>query len=236
MRRPTPRWSPGVGAVDVNLSDKDSLPRAFRSWNRYGSDRHRFPIPIFFQTFPATTTWLRSPSSTPSRPGCQRIPAGFQPLLPELPGGRLESGRGWINSQPVRGLRIEHQQPGPGTAMRRRPGISETQYQATENLSWTKGTHSLKFGFDGWKQISPQDFTQRGAWRLRMGLPVGLSVRLLPGLHRTALAGRQRITATASSPVSNGNDSWKATQHLTVNVGPALRISDVPYSERLQDG
>ena len=40
-------------------------------------------------------------------------------------------------------------------------GGIQNQYQATENLSWTKGTHSLKFGFDGWKQISPQDFTQR---------------------------------------------------------------------------
>ena len=31
----------------------------------------------------------------------------------------------------------------------------------TDNVTWTKGDHSLKFGFDGWKQISPQSFTQR---------------------------------------------------------------------------
>ena len=28
-------------------------------------------------------------------------------------------------------------------------------------MNWTKGAHTLKFGFDGWKQISPQTFTQR---------------------------------------------------------------------------
>ena len=37
----------------------------------------------------------------------------------------------------------------------------QNQYQLTDNVSWTKGAHTLKFGFDGWKQISPQTFTQR---------------------------------------------------------------------------
>ena len=35
-------------------------------------------------------------------------------------------------------------------------------YQLTDNLSWVKGKHSLKFGFDGRKFIAPQTFTQRG--------------------------------------------------------------------------
>ena len=37
----------------------------------------------------------------------------------------------------------------------------QNQYQLTDNISWTKGAHTFKFGFDGWKQISPQTFTQR---------------------------------------------------------------------------
>lgn len=34
-------------------------------------------------------------------------------------------------------------------------------YQFTDNITWVKGNHTLKFGFDGRKYISPQSFTQR---------------------------------------------------------------------------
>uniref|UniRef100_UPI001958E295 hypothetical protein n=1 Tax=Fusobacterium mortiferum TaxID=850 RepID=UPI001958E295 len=34
-------------------------------------------------------------------------------------------------------------------------------YQVTDNVTWTKGKHSFKFGFDCWSAISPTSFTQR---------------------------------------------------------------------------
>ena len=34
-------------------------------------------------------------------------------------------------------------------------------YQATDNLTWIKGSHTLKFGIEGRKYISPQKFIQR---------------------------------------------------------------------------
>jgi len=37
----------------------------------------------------------------------------------------------------------------------------QNTYQGTDNLTWTKGAHTLKFGFDGIRNISPQAFTQR---------------------------------------------------------------------------
>ena len=32
-------------------------------------------------------------------------------------------------------------------------------YQLADNVTWTKGKHSFKFGFDGWSAISPSKFT-----------------------------------------------------------------------------
>ena len=37
----------------------------------------------------------------------------------------------------------------------------QNTYELTDNLSWTKGAHNFKFGFDGQRNISPQAFTQR---------------------------------------------------------------------------
>ena len=63
----------------------------------------------------------------------------------------------------------------------------QNQYQLADNITWTKGAHTFKFGFDGWKQISPQTFTQRSRgdyeWSLSFGLPVRLLSRLPRGAH-----------------------------------------------------
>ena len=37
----------------------------------------------------------------------------------------------------------------------------QNMYQATDNLTWIKGSHTLKFGVEGRKYISPQKFIQR---------------------------------------------------------------------------
>ena len=37
----------------------------------------------------------------------------------------------------------------------------QNTYQLVDNINWTKGKHTLKFGFDGRNVISPQHFIQR---------------------------------------------------------------------------
>ena len=39
--------------------------------------------------------------------------------------------------------------------------LSKTLYQATDNVTWIKGNHTLKFGIEGRRFISPQKFIQR---------------------------------------------------------------------------
>ena len=40
-------------------------------------------------------------------------------------------------------------------------GGTQNLYQLTDNVTWVHGNHNFKFGFDGWRMISPQFFTQR---------------------------------------------------------------------------
>ena len=101
-------------------------------------------------------------------------------------------------------------------------------------MSWTKGTHNLKFGFDGWKQISPQSFTQRSRgdyeWSYLSDYlfdynPDYLAERSLGGVE---YYGDRIFTGLFV------NDSWKTTPHLTVNVGLRYEYQTVPHSEQQQ--
>ena len=52
------------------------------------------------------------------------------------------------------GLQIGPDPNGPQYAI-------QNTYQLVENINWTKGKHTMKFGFDGRNSISPQHFIQR---------------------------------------------------------------------------
>jgi len=38
----------------------------------------------------------------------------------------------------------------------------QNTYQTSDNITWTRGKHTVKFGVEGRKYISPQSYTQRG--------------------------------------------------------------------------
>jgi hypothetical protein len=110
----------------------------------------------------------------------------------------------------------------------------QNQYQLTDNVSWTKGKHSLKMGFDGWKQISPQSFTQRSRGDYEWSYLSDYLFDYNPDyLAQRSLGGAEyygdRIFAGLYI-----NDSWKATQHLTVNVGLRYEYLTVAHSEQEQ--
>ncbi len=222
----------GVGSIDVNISEKDSLRGRF-ILNRQGTIDTASQFPIFFQTVPtnaylATLTEFHTFSPTVTnefRLGYNRYsnsyPVGNDkwPKLDQFPTIAIYE----LN---ISNLGPDGNAPQSGT---------QNQYQLTDNLSWTKGKHSLKFGFDGWKQISPQVFTQRSRgdyeWNNLSDYlfdynPDYIAQRSLGG---AVYYGDRIFTGFYV------NDSWKATQHLTVNVGVRYEYQTVPHSEQLQN-
>ena len=110
----------------------------------------------------------------------------------------------------------------------------QNQYQVTDNVSWTKGKHSLKFGFDGWKQISPQSFTQRSRGDYEWSYLSDYLYDYTPDYIAQRSLGGAEYYGDRIFTGFYGNDSWKATPHLTVNVGLRYEYQTVPYSETLQ--
>src|SRR5262249_898161 len=106
----------------------------------------------------------------------------------------------------------------------------QNTYQLSDNLSWFKNKHDLKFGFDGRDLISEGTFIQR----IRGDYNYSNLDRFLRDLPPDVLS--QRNTAGKLYVGNNyqldfdAKDSWKATRNLTVNLGLRYEFSSVPRS------
>ena len=107
-------------------------------------------------------------------------------------------------------------------------------YQATDNVSWTKGKHTFKFGMEARKYISPQSFTQRA----RGDYDYNTTSLYLLDQNPDKLAER-----SLGNPVYYGDqigifwyasDSWKLRQNLTLNLGLRHEYTTIPFGERAQ--
>ncbi|HTF25179.1 MAG TPA: carboxypeptidase regulatory-like domain-containing protein [Candidatus Limnocylindria bacterium] len=107
-------------------------------------------------------------------------------------------------------------------------------YQATDNVTWTKGHHNFKFGIEGRKYISPQSFTQRS----RGDYEYSSMDRYFRDLNPDLLAERSN-----GNPVYYGdqtalywfaNDDWRIRPNLTLNLGVRYEYMTIPFGERSQ--
>jgi hypothetical protein len=107
-------------------------------------------------------------------------------------------------------------------------------YQATDNVSWVKGPHTFKFGFDGRKYISPQGFTQRfrGDYEYKT-LDVFLHDNS-PDSFGERSAGSHTYYGDQTAFYGYGNDTWRVTPTITLNFGLRYEFTSVPTGERAQ--
>jgi len=220
----------GVGAFDFNISDKDSLRVRFLL-NRQGTIDTAAALPVFFQTVPTnayimTLTEFHTFSPTITN----EFRMGYNRYYNVLSAGNYK----WPGLDQFPNIQVFdlNAQIGPdGNAPQ---GGVQNQYQLTDNVSWTKGRHSLKFGFDGWKQISPQNFTQRSRGDYEWSNLSDYLFDYYPDYIAQRSLGNSEYYGDRIFTGLYINDSWKATPHLTVNVGLRYEYQTIPYSETLQ--
>ena len=109
-------------------------------------------------------------------------------------------------------------------------------YQATDNVSYTKARNTFKFGFDGRKYISPQGFTQRARGDYEWAYLDQFLHDLAPDSAGFAerSTGSQTYYGDQTAFYGYGNDTWRATSKLTINVGLRYEFTSVPVGERAQ--
>jgi Carboxypeptidase regulatory-like domain len=107
-------------------------------------------------------------------------------------------------------------------------------YQATDNISWIKGKHTLKFGIEGRKYISPQGFTQRSRGDYEYATTEEFVLDQSPSSFGQRSTGNNTYYGDQSAIYVYGNDDFRVTKNLTFNLGLRYEFTSVPFSERLQ--
>jgi len=105
----------------------------------------------------------------------------------------------------------------------------QNTYQVTDNLSWTKGNHTLKFGMDAEKRIDPQLFIQRSRGDYEWGyydqfvhdtIPTGIDERSF---------GKVGYSGDDYGIGWYVNDIWKVKHNVSLNLGVRYEFLQVPY-------
>jgi hypothetical protein len=107
-------------------------------------------------------------------------------------------------------------------------------YQFVDNFTWVKGNHTLKFGFDGRKSISPQTFTQRVRGDYEYGALGEYATDVSPSTFGERSSGNFIYYGDQTAFYGYANDIWRLTPHLSLNYGLRYEFTSVPTGEREQ--
>lgn len=110
----------------------------------------------------------------------------------------------------------------------------QNTYQLVENLNWTKGAHTFKFGYDGRDSISPQFFIQRvrGDYDY-VDLQEFLTDQIPTSLAERNL-GNTPYYGNGFSNYLYATDNWRVRHNLSVTLGLRWERTGVAETMKLQ--
>jgi len=222
-----------IASVDYNISTRDQLRGRYLGNNDSGIDPQVSPnLPAFSQNR-TTTSKLVSLSEfhnfSPNLLNEARLAySRFNDLIPagnfSFPG--LDA---FPNIQIDQDLNV---QLGPYTQAP--SGVVLGTYQVVDNLSYTRGRHTLKFGFDGRKYIAPSRFIQR----VRGEYDYSTLERYLLDLNPDEVAQRSPNGVPFSGNQLDSywyaNDDYHVRRNLTLNLGVRYEYKGMARGYALQ--
>ncbi len=221
-----------VVSADYNVSDRDQLHARYVD-NKTASEDTSANLPIFFTARP-TTAHLASVSEfhnfSPSvvnefRFAYNRyndnivVPDFKYPGLDQFPNIELNTD---LN------LNLGPNPNGPQATIQ---GV----YQLVDNVSWVRGRHEFKFGFDGRDLIAASTFIQRSRGDYSYSSLNLFLTDQFPDALAQRNVGAKPYSGNQTAYYGFANDNWKATRNLTVNLGLRYEFNGVAQSMRLFD-
>ena len=220
-------WS-AVGSVDYNLTDRDQL-RGRIIYNKSDSIDNSGQLPTFWTTLPQRY-WLGTLSHyhtfSPNLTNELRLAysrftqyysvGDFQyPGLDVFPNIQLDNDLG---------IQIGPDSNAPQWAV-------QNTYQLVENINWTKGKHSFKFGFDVRDSISPQHFVQRERGDYDYDTLGEFLLDKVPSDLAERNLGQINYYGNQWSTYYYANDNWRVNRNLSINLGVRYERTTVPLSQ-----
>ncbi|MGA9800576.1 MAG: carboxypeptidase regulatory-like domain-containing protein [Terriglobales bacterium] len=107
-------------------------------------------------------------------------------------------------------------------------------YSAVDNISWTKGKHTFKFGGEYREYISPQSFTQRQRGDYEYNSTQVYLEDFSPDNFGQRSTGSITYYGNQQAIYWYANDNWRVTPNLTLNLGIRYEFTTNPESESRQ--
>lgn len=220
----------GLASIDYNISDKDSL-RGRYIQNHVTTIDTAANLPAFFTTIPYhyyLATISEYHNFTPSLNNELRI--GYNRYY-NITGVGPQKFPG-LDAFP--NLDIDELNISIGPDGNAPQETIQNTYHGSDNVSWVKGAHTLKFGVDFRKLISPQTFTQRARGEYEWSTIALYLQDLYPDGIGERTVGNVVYYGDQTQTGLYINDDWKIKSNFTVNLGVRYERTTIPYSERLQ--
>jgi len=113
-------------------------------------------------------------------------------------------------------------------------GTIQNTYSAAEAITWTKGAHTLKFGFEGRKLIAPESFTQRSRGDYDYTKSLLFFQDAAPDFLAERSNGNPVFYGDQVALYGFANDNWRIRQNLTINLGLRYEYTTTPFTTRSQ--
>jgi hypothetical protein len=218
-------------SMDYNLSDRDQI-RGRYLYNKNASIDFGTPgvtLPIFYtpltvpyhlvslseyHTFSASVT-------NEVRVGYNRT--GFNFIVPNLTFLPTLDAFPNITIDQLGGINIGPDPNAPQSSI-------QNLYQAVDNVTWVKGNHTLKFGVEGRKAISPQVFIQRSRGDYEYATLSAFALDQVPdGGTNERSFGSVGYSGDNYGIFWYGNDTWKVRPNLSINLGLRYEYVSTPF-------
>lgn len=218
-----------TNSVDVNLSEKDQI----RGRYIYAKNNQEVvpqlptfstPAPFRAHVFTFSEYHTFSPTLT------NELRLGYNRAAANDPAGNFSFPG--LDSFPNLIFFDSFNDIGPGDNLPQSSTLN--LYQAVDNISWVKGKHNLKFGFEGRDYISPQQFTQRARGDYEWATTEDYLQDLSPTAFGQRSTGNNNYYGNQKAFYGYAADDFRITKQLTVNLGIRYEYTGVPFTEQLQ--
>ncbi len=217
----TKRW---LGSMDYTMSDKDQWRGRFVSNDRSsldtGAQLPQFydPRPTLAKLFSLSEFHTFTPNlANEARLAYNRFNDNIQVTNAQFPGMNVFPN---ILVDEL-GIQLGPDPNAPQT-------VVQNTYQLADNVTWRKGNHNLKFGFDGRDLTSAVNFISRIRGDYEYSTLQQYVLDLTPdAVAQRAVNGSLPYAGNSMAYYLFGQDDWRVSRHLTLSAGLRYELNGV---------